>query len=147
MGEVMGEISDSSDEAYVDRSRLSRFLWTAAGTFLLVLGLIAVFLPVLPTTPFLLLAVACYLRGSKRMYEWLMNNRVLGPYIKNYREGRGIPIKLKLFTITLLWLSIGFTAFVVINDPLVQIALIAIAMAVSIHIAMMRTLRERPQLP
>ena len=67
------------------------------------------FVPVLPTTPFLLLAAICYARSSERFYHWLLNNRWFGEYLKNYREGRGIPLREKTLTVLALWLTIGFT--------------------------------------
>ncbi len=116
--------ASSSEEPNPPRGRLSKSLWVAAGTFFLFLGLVGVVLPVLPTAPFLLLAVACYLRGSKRMHDWVMANRLLGPYLRNYREGRGIP------------LTVAFA----LSDPILQIAIVVIAVAVTVHIASIKTL-------
>ena len=93
---------------------LIRTLLLVSGTLCVVLGVLGMFLPVLPTTPFLLLAAICYARSSKRFYNWLMTNRWCGAYIRNYREGRGIPLKQKVLTILLLWLTIGYAAWFVI---------------------------------
>ena len=71
---------------------LSRWLLIAAGTVFLALGVVGILLPLLPTTPFLLLAAACYAKSSKRFSNWLLNNRVFGKIIKDYREGWGIPL-------------------------------------------------------
>ena len=68
------------------------------GTFFVGLGIIGIFLPLLPTTPFLLLAAACYARSSKRFYNWLLNNKWFGNYIKNYRERKGIPLQIKIIS-------------------------------------------------
>jgi hypothetical protein len=98
------------------RTTAKRRLLIGAGTLSTGLGIIGIFVPILPTTPFLLLAAACYMRSSERFYQWLINNRIFGAYVRNYIEGRGMPVKVKLFTIILLWLTIGLTtAFAVEN--------------------------------
>ena len=117
--------------------RLKRQLLIAIGTICVALGVIGIFIPILPTTPFLLLAAACYIRSSPRFYHWLMNNRWFGTYIRNYIEGRGIPLKLKLFTIALLWAAIGISIWLVAN-LIVTIVLLVIAAAVTLHIILIR---------
>ena len=120
---------------------LIRWLWIIAGSISLALGIIGIFLPLLPTTPFLLLTAACYARGSSRLYNWLLNNKMFGKYIRNYREGKGIPARSKALAITLLWLTIGFSIFYVIPILIVRIVLLAIAIVVSIYIISLPTLR------
>lgn len=75
------------------------------GTLSVVLGVIGIFLPIIPTTPFVLLAGACYMRSSEKHHKRLMENPWLGPYLKDYYEDKGIPLHAKLLSITLLWLS------------------------------------------
>ncbi len=118
-----------------------RWLWIIAGSISLALGIIGIFLPLLPTTPFLLLTAACYARGSERLHNWLLNNKLFGKYIRNYREGKGIPARSKVLALTLLWLTIGFSIFYVIPILIVQIILLAIATLVSIYIISLPTLR------
>ena len=113
-----------------------------SGTFFLVIGIIGIFIPILPTTPFLLLAAACYARGSKKFYNWLINNKWLGEYIKNYREGRDIPLKVKILSITLLWITIAFSTFIIVSNLLIQIILIIIAVGVTIHILTIKTMQK-----
>ena len=120
----------------------ARPLLIIAGTLLVGLGIIGIFMPVLPTTPFLLLATACYARSSQRFYHWLLNNKWLGNYIKNYIQRKGIPLKAKVLTITLLWIAIGFSAVFAVEVFLVRLILILIAIGVSIHILCLRTLKE-----
>ncbi len=103
------------------------------------LGVIGIFLPILPTTPFLLLAAACYARSSKRFYDWLMNNKIFGSFVKNYRDGRGVPLKVKVFTLSLLWITIVFSVFVININSLVKIILVIIAFGVSVHILTIKT--------
>src|SRR3972149_1860657 len=86
-----------------NKKRVVRAVLMFAGTVSLVLGAIGIVLPILPTTPFLLLSAACYLRSSERMHKWLLGNRWFGEYIKNYQAGRGIPIKTKIIAVTVLW--------------------------------------------
>jgi len=121
--------------------RLKRQLLIITGTICVAIGLIGIFVPILPTTPFLLLAAACYLRSSPRFYNWLMNNRWFGTYIRNYIEGRGIPIKVKLFTIVLLWATIGISIWLVAN-LIVTIILLIIAAAVTLHIIFIRAKKK-----
>lgn len=120
---------------------LIRILLVTCGTISVVLGIIGMFLPVMPTTPFLLLASICYSRSSKRFYNWLITNRWCGKYIRNYREGRGIPLGQKIFTISLLWLSIGCTSWLVISLWWVRLILVAIAIGVTIHLTMIKTFK------
>jgi uncharacterized membrane protein YbaN (DUF454 family) len=107
------------------------------GTLCLAIGIVGIFTPILPTTPFLLLAAFCYLRGSARFHRWLMNNRVFGGYIGSYTEGSGIPLKLKVFTIALLWVTIGISIWLVSN-MIVTAILLVVAVGVSLHIAFIR---------
>jgi uncharacterized membrane protein YbaN (DUF454 family) len=130
----------------VKKHRLLRALLIAAGTISLVLGAIGIFIPLLPATPFLLLSAACYMRSSERMHNWLMNNRWFGRYIKNYQEGRGIPLKTKVLAISLLWLTIFYSACFIVHEILLaQVALLVIAVGVSIHLIRTPTFQSQPQ--
>jgi len=113
-----------------------------AGTFFFILGVIGVFIPLLPTTPFLLLAAACYARSSKSCYNWLLNNRWFGNYIRNYIEGRGISLKIKRVTLTLLWIVIGFSIIFIVENFYIRLMLICIAIGVSIHILRLRSMEQ-----
>ena len=111
-----------------------RWLLIAAGTVSILLGILGIILPLLPTTPFLLLAAASYARSSVKFYNWLINNRFFGSYIKNYREGKGIPLRVKVSAISFLWITILVTAIFFIPVIAVKILLIIIAAAVTVHI-------------
>lgn len=117
---------------------LKKQLLITAGTLSLVIGIVGIFVPLLPTTPFLLLAAGCYLRSSQKFYNWLMSNRFLGAYIRNYFEGRGIPVKVKLFIIALLWVTIGISIWLVAK-PLVTVILLIVAIGVTLHIIFIKT--------
>jgi hypothetical protein len=123
-------------------NRFFRYLLIIAGTIFLGVGIIGIFLPILPTTPFLLLAAACYARSSQRFYNWLMNNKWFGNYIKNYHEGRGLPLKFKIFTMTLLWITILTSIYFVINNFWIEIILIIIAIGVTIHILTIKSYKH-----
>jgi len=97
-----------------------------------------VFIPILPTTPFLLLAAACYMRSSERFYHWLIDNRVFGAYVRNYIEGRGMPVRIKIPTILLLWLAIGLSIAFAVQGTVIRIVLICVAVGVTVHIVLIR---------
>ena len=115
-------------------------LWVAAGTFFLALGIIGIFVPLLPTTPFLLLASACYLRGSKRMHEWLLSHGRLGAYIRAYEEGRGIPVRAKILALTTMWASIAYAVYR-FAIPTLQAALLVVAAGVTVYLLRLPTYR------
>lgn len=114
-----------------------------AGTLFVGLGVIGIFLPVLPTTPFLLLAATCYAKSSRRFYCWLLNNRWFGVYIRNYRQKKGMPLKIKILTVVLLWLTILVSVIFAVQSLAVRIILIIIAFGVSLHILSIKTLKEQ----
>jgi uncharacterized membrane protein YbaN (DUF454 family) len=134
-------IADSSREERTGKGLL-RILMVIAGTLFVGLGILGIFLPLLPTTPFLLLAAACYSRGSKRFYDWLLNNRWFGNYIRDYREKKQVPLAVKVGTLSLLWTAIILSALLVVHILLVRIILILIAVGVTLHILSIPTLRR-----
>ncbi len=119
-----------------------RILFIVAGTICLGLGALGIILPLLPTTPFLLLTAACYMRGSDRMYQWLLNNKWFGTYIRNYREGKGIPLRGKISALVLLWTTISFTAIFIISIGVIRVTLFIIAAIVSIYLIRLPTLEK-----
>ncbi len=121
--------------------RFLRKILIFVGTIFVGLGILGMFLPILPTTPFLLLAAACYARSSKRFYHWLLNNRWFGSYIRDYRERKSIPLKVKIFTVALLWITIILSAVFATDVTIVRVILIIIALCVTIHILSLRTSR------
>ena len=112
-----------------------------AGTISLAIGIVGIVVPLLPTTPLLLLAAACYIRGSTKLYEWLLNNRYLGIYIRNYRDKRAIPLRTKIGALAMVWLSIGYSVTFVVSLWWVRVLLILIACGVTIHIYKLDTLK------
>ena len=119
------------------KKKIQNRLIFLGGTITLILGIIGIFIPILPTTPFLLISAAAYAKSSSRFHHWLLNNKILGFYIRNYKEGLGMPLKVKILTLTLLWVTIAISALL-ISILWVQILLIIIAFAVSIHIILIK---------
>ncbi len=120
---------------------MKNLFYRILGILCVILGGIGIFLPVLPTTPFLLLAAWAFLRSSDRLYNWLMNHPVFGYYIKAYIKYKGVERKYKVFAISMLWITIGFSIYLV--DKLwLEILLAFIAMGVTIHILSLRTLTK-----
>lgn len=113
-----------------------------AGTIFVGLGILGIFIPVLPTTPFLLLAAACYARSSERFYHWLLSHRWFGNYIKTYREGKGIPLRAKAISISLVWLTILSSVLFIVHPLLARIILIVIAAGVTLYLLSLPTFRE-----
>jgi len=123
-----------------------KILLIVAGTMCVILGVLGIFLPLLPTTPFLLLAAYCYSRSSERFYHWLMTNRWFGEYIRNYREGRGMLLKQKVIALSLLWLTISYSALFVVSHGWVQLLLLIIALSVTVHLLRMNTFKPEKQI-
>jgi uncharacterized membrane protein YbaN (DUF454 family) len=121
-----------------EKKKILKHLILVGGFITLILGIIGIVIPILPTTPFLLLASAAFAKSSKRFDRWLLNNKILGAYIKNYREGKGLPIKIKILTLSLLWITILISMLLLLNLIWVLIILICIAITVSIHIILIR---------
>ena len=119
-----------------------RALLLAAGWLSVALGVIGIFLPVLPTTPFLLLAAACFVRSSQRVYIWLVTHPRLGPWIRDYLDGEGIPFKAKVYSIGLMWPSILMSCYIV-PHAYARIFMLTSAVLVTFYIVRQKTL-QRP---
>ena len=126
------------------KKSIRQYLLLICGSLSVSLGVIGIFVPVLPTTPFLVLAAFCYMHSSERFYNWLLNHKILGRYLRNYWEGRGIPRRDKILTLILLWATIGFSALVVIDVWWGRLLLLLVAIGVTTHLLMIRTLMENP---
>jgi uncharacterized membrane protein YbaN (DUF454 family) len=122
--------------------KLKKWLLTAGGLASVAVGIIGIFVPILPTTPFLLLAAFCFVRSSDRLNNWLLNNRILGEYVRNYIEKRGMPLRLKITTILLLWASIGLSVTLGVHHIALRILLVCIAIAVTAHILLIKTIKR-----
>lgn len=117
-------------------------LYNIVGILAVIMAVLGVFLPVLPTTPFLLLASACFMRGSTRLHHWLLNNKFFGSYIITIQAGLGIPLRTKFFAISVLWLSIALSAWQ-IPWLWLQCLMLVPGTAVTIYLLKMKTLKPK----
>lgn len=105
---------------------LKKQIFIIFGHIFLIIGVAGLFLPVIPGTMFLLASAACYFEGSEKFYNWLLNHKFLGKYVKPYREGKGIPLKTKIYSIVLLWIGISFSLYIFRKNLYVELILILI---------------------
>ena len=124
------------------KPRVHKWLFIAAGVLAIGLGTAGIFLPLLPTMPFLLVAAACFIRSSDKLYRWLITHRWFGSYIRNYREHKAITKQSKVVTLVLLWGTIGYTGFAVVSSWVLRIVLLIVVVGVTIHILSLRTLTK-----
>lgn len=126
-------------EVHESRHRGVRYALLALGWLSVALGIIGIFLPVMPTTPFLLLAAACFARSSRRFYLWLVLHPKLGPWIRDYLAGEGIPRKAKVYSLVLMWSSIALSSYLVPHFW-ARAFMLTSAVLVSIYILRQKTL-------
>lgn len=119
-----------------------KILYNIAGSISLVLAILGIFLPLLPTTPFLLLTASCYYRGSKKMHDWLMNHKIFGKYITDYIEKKAISSRIKTKAIIVLWITMSITAIFFVNSIWIHILLLIVAIGVTIHLVSLNSLDE-----
>jgi len=121
--------------------KTKKYILLTLGTIALLLGFLGIFLPLLPTTPFLLLASYCYLRSSKKMYHWIMNHKTFGSYIHNYIEHKAIKKRTRIIALVFLWGSLGVSIYLA---PILYVKLILaiIGLAVTIHLYTLNTMPE-----
>lgn len=117
-----------------------RVFLNLSGVVSLGMGIIGIFVPILPTTPFLLLAASCFYRSSPKHYEWLLSHPRFGPPIRSYRTLKAIPLKAKVFSLVALWLSVGSVTLSVARHWTLALILLLIATCVTIHILTLKTL-------
>ncbi|MFR9650722.1 MAG: YbaN family protein [Rikenellaceae bacterium] len=123
-----------------------KILFIIIGCLSLALGILGIFIPLLPTTPFVLLSAALFMRSSPRLHHWLLNTPHLGEYIRNYRENRAIPLRAKITSIVILWSTILYSVITIAEEQRwLQLFLIFIAIAVTWHILTLGTLPRKPK--
>ncbi len=120
--------------------RVKQVIYLVIGTVALVLGALGLFLPVLPTTPFVILAAACYLRSSKRMHAWILQSRLFGETIENYQAGRGLKRDTKIRALVLMWATISISAFFFVEQIIFRGVMFLVAAGVTIYILRLPTL-------
>ncbi len=120
-------------------TKYMNILLTILGLISLGLGILGIFLPVLPTTPLLLLAAFLFMRSNRKLYDWLMNHPRLGPYITDFMVHKSIPLHVKIVSISLIWLTLLNCAVFITDRWILRVMYIAIAAAVTIHISSYKT--------
>lgn len=123
------------------KQKILKYLLTFLGILSLGLGLLGIILPILPTTPFLLLTAFLFAKGSKRLNHWLLNHKILGEYIYNYKTYHAIKRRVKIYALALLWVSISISIFLV-DIILIRALLLIVAIAVTVHISSIKTLEN-----
>ena len=116
-----------------------KYILIVLGSISLTLGVIGIFLPLLPTTPFLLLAAALYVRSSEELYNWLIHQKYLGTYIRNFREHKAIPLHAKIISVTLVWITLLYCAIGISENIYLSIGLLILAVGISWHILSYKT--------
>jgi uncharacterized membrane protein YbaN (DUF454 family) len=114
-------------------------LFFAAGSIALSLGLIGIVLPVLPTTPFLIVACFCFARSSERVHRWILSNRVFGPPLRDYMAGRGVPRRVKVGVLVMLWAVLVVSMVFFVPWIWARVLLVVIGIGVTVHILMLKT--------
>ena len=115
------------------KNKFIKLILLTLGLLSLGLGILGIFLPILPTTPFLLLSAALFLKSSTRLYNWLMNHKFLGKHLENYLHHKTIPRKTKIIAVSLLWVTILFSLYI-LDNFFVKLLLITIAIGVTMHL-------------
>ena len=114
-------------------------LFILFGSFFLGVGFLGIFIPGLPTTPFLILAAGCYVRSSDRLYTWLINHRIFGANIKNFRENRSISLRSKITSLLAMWLMINLSIFIFIEVFWIKILMVILGVIGTTVILLIRT--------
>ena len=121
--------------------KVKRFIFALGGSLLLVLAAIGLVMPLLPTTPLVLLAAGCFSASSPKIHARLQKSRIFGPFIENYRTKQGIPLILKAGSIAFLWLGL-ITSMVVLNMAWAYLLLGLVGVGVTVHLLLIKTKRE-----
>lgn len=137
-------MSRAKSGADVHASPVVRAALIGAGTLFLVLGIVGIFLPLLPTTPFVLLAAACYARGSRRFYDWLLANRTFGPMILEWRQHGSIPYRTKIISIALMSVTLAASIVFFVKSATLQLALASMGVVLAIWLYRIPS-RDRPR--
>ena len=118
-----------------------KYILIILGSLCLALGVIGIFLPLLPTTPFLLLSAALYVRSSEKLYQWLIHQKYLGDYIRNFREHKAIPLHAKIISISMIWITLIYCAITVSEEIWVKALFLILATSITWHILTYKTLK------
>ena len=132
---------EEQDDSRVS-GKMMRGVYIVVGTIALVIGAIGLFLPVIPTTPLVILAAACYYRGSDRLHNWILSSGWFGETVKNYQEGRGLTRHTKVKAISMMWAMIFISAWFFVSNLFVRVAIICVAIGVTVYLVRLPTLEK-----
>ncbi len=123
-------------------TKMKKALYIILGTIALVIGFIGLFLPIIPTTPLVILAAACYYRSSDRLHNWILRSKWFGETIKNYQAGRGLTKNTKIRAIVLMWAMIMISVVFFVENFLIRLLMLGIAIAVSLYLLRLPTYND-----
>jgi uncharacterized membrane protein YbaN (DUF454 family) len=141
MGENL-QNTQGNDKINISTNPVVRWIFIISGFVLVGIGILGMFLPLLPTTIFFILAAWCFARSSERFHYWLHHNRFFGKYLTNIRRGDGMPVRAKIITIAFLWTGILVSAVFMTENLYVRILLAAIAVGVTWHLITIRSIKD-----
>lgn len=118
---------------------IGRVFFFSLGMTFLGIGAVGIVLPVLPTTPFVIVSALCFGKSSKRFERWLSHNRYFGSYIENYKTNKGVPLDVKLKSIGFLWVTLAVSAFIFSTNIYLPLLLIIVGIGVTVHIWLLKT--------
>lgn len=131
-------MQDRESASPVSTSRAKRVVLFAVGSVFLAAGLVGIVVPVLPTTPFLILTAACYARSSLRCHRWLVTNRVFGRYLNDYLCGRGVSWRVRAGALVFLWTMIALSVVFFVDSTWLRVLLLVIAVGVTVHVSLLK---------
>lgn len=139
------DLKEDTQKEEIPKKELSNFNKKAlviAGHIMLLLGILGIIIPLMPTTVFLLMASFCYAKSSPKLDDWIHTNKYFGKHLRNYKDKKGTTISVKLFSISCLWFSILLSIYTLRNYSnflWISILLLIIAIAVTIHLITIKT--------
>ncbi len=117
----MNDLDKNIHTAKETKNPIAKILWILLGSFFVMIGAIGAVVPGLPTTLFLILAAACYIRSSQKLYDWLITNKTFGPYLKDYREGKGMPKNAKILAVSMIIIFVGYAVFFALDGLMLKV--------------------------
>ena len=125
------------------RARPVRWMWFAIGWVAVAIGFVGVIVPGLPTTVFFVVAASCFAKSSPRFEQWVLNLPTVGPMVRDYRAGLGMPRRAKVVAIGVMWLFIGIAALLTVDHPLFRIGVVALGVIGTAYILLRVPTKER----
>ena len=117
----MNDLDKNIHTAKETKNPIAKILWILLGSFFVMIGAIGAVIPGLPTTLFLILAAACYIRSSQKLYDWLITNKTFGPYLKDYREGKGMPKNAKILAVSMIVIFVGYAVVLALEGLMLKV--------------------------